>query len=181
MVYLRRLEHQRDKGTQMSPYLLNLFNMILKEKIVDLISDYLIKESLFLVDTEISKENDITITVESLDNVNIKNCADISKIVEQGFDREEEDYSLTVTSAGLNMPFKVLKQYEKFLGEEVEILLKKGKKIIAVLKAANIDQIEISRFVMEKIEGKKRPQKTEITETYNLSDIKSTRPFIKFK
>lgn len=181
MVYLPRLEHQRDKGTQMSPYLLNLFIMIQKEKITDLILEYLNKESLFLVDTEVNKENDITITIESLDKVTIKNCADISKIVEQGLDREEEDFSLTVTSAGLEMPFKVLKQYQKFLEEEVEIVLKKGIKLTGTLKSASIDKIEISRFIMEKKEGKKRAQKTEITETYNLSDIKSTRPFIKFK
>lgn len=178
---MRRLERQRDKGTQMSPYLLNLFNMIQKEKITDLISDYLNKESLFLVDTEVSTDNDITVTIESLDTVNIKQCADISKIVEQGLDREEEDFSLTVTSAGLDMPFKVLKQYEKFLDQEVEIILKKGTKFIATLKSATSDKIEISRFIMEKQEGKKRAQKTETTETYDLSDIKSTRPFIKFK
>ncbi len=178
---MRRLERQRDKGTRMSPYLLNLFNMIQKEKIIDLISDYLNKESLFLVDTQISKDNDITITIESLETITIKNCADVSKIVEEGLDREKEDFSLTVTSAGLNMPFKVLKQYEKFLNKEVEILLIKGVKLIATLKKVSIDQIEVSRFIMEKKEGKKRAQKTEITETYNLSDVKSTRPFIKFK
>lgn len=165
----------------MSPYLLKLFSMIQKEKITNLILEYLNKESLFLVDTKVSRDNDIIITIESLDKVTIKNCADLSRIVEKGLDREEEDFSLTVTSAGLDMPFKVLKQYQKFIGEEVEILPKSGSKFTATLKSANKDQIEVSRFIMEKREGKKRAEKTEVTETYNLSDIKSTRPFIKFK
>lgn len=155
--------------------------MIQKEKIANLILEYLNKESLFLVDIQVSKDNDIIITIESLDQVTINNCAELSRIVEKGLDRDEEDFSLTVTSAGLDMPFKVLKQYEKFIDQEVEILLGKGRKFTATLKSVNKDTIEVSRFIMEKREGKKRPEKTEVTETYNLSDIKSTRPFIKFK
>lgn len=165
----------------MSPYLLNLFQMIAKETISLLTEEYLDKESLFLVNVEVSIDNDIVVTIESPDNVDIRHCAELSRIIEQGLDREKEDFSLTVTSAGLDMPFKVLKQYHKFLGEEVEIILKKGTKFIAKLIAADETSIQVSRSVKVKEEGVKKAVTKEITEIFNLSDLKSTKPFIKFK
>ena len=165
----------------MSPYLLNLFQMILKETISQLIQEYLSQESLFLVDIEISKENDIVVTIESESQVDIRNCADLSKIVEGGLDRDKEDFSLTVTSAGLDMPFKVHRQYLKFIGQEVEILLKKGSKFTAKLLNAGHESIEVERAIMVKEEGKKRATKKLVSETFDLKDIKSTKPFIKFK
>jgi len=91
--------------------------MIIKEKIATLIEGYLADNSLFLVDITISSENDIEIAIDSYDRVDIKNCADISRIVDAGLNREEEDFSLTVTSAGLDQPYKVFDQYKKSLGK----------------------------------------------------------------
>jgi ribosome maturation factor RimP len=155
--------------------------MISKEKITALIESYLKEHSLFLVETEITPDNDIKIAIESQDSVAIDDCANLSRIVEQGVDREEEDYSLTVSSAGLDMPFKVLGQYLKYIGKEVEVILKKGLKFTATLTAADESSITVSRVVTSRKEGVKRPFKEEITETYDLDAIKSTKPHINFK
>ena len=58
--------------------------MIIKEKIATLIEGYLADNSLFLVDITISSENDIEIAIDSYDRVDIKNCADISRIKQRG-------------------------------------------------------------------------------------------------
>ena len=108
--------------------------MITNESIAGLIADYLAGNGLFLVDIDISRENDIVVTIESYDgSVTLDNCTAIDSIVTGHFDKDAEDYSLTVTSAGLDQPFKVAQQYIKFTGSEVEITLKKGGRIKGIL------------------------------------------------
>lgn len=155
--------------------------MILKEDIWALIGDYLDQNSLFPVEITISKENDIEVTIDSLGRVDIANCVAISKIIEQRFDRESEDYSLTVTSAGLDQSFKVFEQYKKFLNKDVEIVLKNGRKQTGMLTRATEEEIELTFYKLEKIEGKKKKEKIEIVSIFPLTDVKSTKPFINFK
>ncbi|MFA6335213.1 MAG: ribosome assembly cofactor RimP [Bacteroidales bacterium] len=155
--------------------------MIQRETIVNFIDNYLRSNSLFLVDLTISLDNDIEITIESSDTVDINNCVNISKIVEDGLNRDLEDFSLTVTSAGLDQPFKVFRQYLKFVGKEVEVLLKNGTKQIGTLSYAQEDKIELSYTKLEKVEGKKKRERVESQVCYNLSEIKSTKPFINFR
>jgi len=155
--------------------------MIRKETINNLIESYLTDNSLFLVDIKISSENDIEVTIESTEVVDISNCVDISKIVESGLDREIEDYSLTVSSAGLDQPFKVFRQYQKFIGKEVEVVFKNGTKQTAILSGAQEDKIELSFSKLEKVEGKKKRERVDINQFYSLEEIKSTKPFINFR
>ncbi len=155
--------------------------MINRANIESLIKAYLEKKSLFLVDITISKDNDIEITIESYDRVDIENCADISRIVEQNLDRNVEDYSLTVTSAGLDQPFKVFEQYKKSIGEEVVVVLKTGEKIVATLTGATPEKIDLKWTKLVKPEGKKRKEGVEFTASYLLEEIKSTKTFINFK
>ncbi|MCK9628166.1 MAG: ribosome assembly cofactor RimP [Bacteroidales bacterium] len=156
--------------------------MIQKEKLASLIEKYLEDNSLFLVDITISTDNDIEITVESLDSdVNLDNCTDINRIIIDAVDRDIEDYSLTVTSAGLDQPFKVLLQYKKYLGKEVTILKRDGTKITGILAEASEEYIDIEYSKMVAVEGKKRKEKREIRERFSLSEIKTTKPFINFR
>lgn len=155
--------------------------MIQSGTIENLIDNYLQSNSLFLVDITISSENDIEITIESTETVDINNCVAISKIIEEGLNREVEDFSLTVSSAGLDQPFKVFKQYLKFLGKEVEIVLKNGTRQIGTLSDAQEDKIGLSYAKLEKVEGKKKRERVEIRICYSLSEIKSTKPFINFR
>ena len=109
--------------------------MISKEKLAAHIEDYLEKNSLFLVGIEISRDNDIEVTVDSMGIVELNHCIGINNLIEEGFDRETEDNSLTVTSAGLDQPLKVFRQYEKWMGKEVEIVLKSGGKLKEIGRA----------------------------------------------
>lgn len=157
-------------------------NMIRKEEIEKAVSDYLTKEGLFMVDIGISGDNDITITVESEQGtVSIDHCVDITRIVEETFDRNQEDYSLTVTSAGLDQPFKVPGQYRKFVGKEVEVVLKEGGKIKGILSGADEEKIEIVSSKMTKEEGKKKKVLVETHTEYSYGSLKSCKPVIKFK
>jgi len=155
--------------------------MINKQIIEKFIEKYLLNNDLFLVDISISSDNDIEIAIESSETVNINNCSDISKIVEEGLDREVEDFSLTVTSAGLDQPFKVFRQYLKFVGKDVEVIFKNGTKQVGTLTDAQEDKIELTFSRLEKVDGKKKRERFEMRTYYPLSDIKSTKPFINFR
>jgi len=155
--------------------------MISNEKIAAHIANYLEKNSLFLVGVEISRDNDIEVTIDSMGIVELNHCIDINRLIEEGFDREAEDYSLTVTSAGLDQPLKVFRQYQKWMGKEVELVLRSGGKLKGVLSAATEEEISLSHEKSEKVEGKKKKEKISITENFLLKDIKSTKPIIHFK
>ena len=79
-------------------------------EIIDAISSEIVARGCFLVDVTVSKDNDVEVTVESEEGiVDLDDCVAISRFFETQFDREKEDYSLTVTSAGLDQPFLVKK------------------------------------------------------------------------
>lgn len=164
------------------PLVLYNRTMITAEALGNTIANYLNDNGLFLVDIEISKENDITVSIEKHQgDVNIDNCIDIDRIVSANFDRDVEDYSLTVTSAGLDQPFKVLDQYLKFVGSEVEVAVKGGGKVKGILSAANNESFEITVSKMVKVEGSKKKVQQDTVTAYTYEGIKSCKPVIKFK
>ena len=125
--------------------------MITKEALGETIINYLNDNGLFLVDIEVSQDNDITITIERHEgSVKVDDCIAIDRIVGAAFNRDDEDYSLTVTSAGLDQPFKVLDQYKKFCGSEVEVVLKKGGKVKGILSGYDDGGFELTTSKMVK-------------------------------
>ena len=110
----------------------------------------------------------------------LNDCVAVSRYFETQFDREKEDYSLTVTSAGLDQPFKVLKQYIKATGSKVEVLLKGGKKLIATLTAADQESITLSYTAKEAVEGKKKKELVEHNDRFTMDQVNSVRPYIEF-
>jgi len=171
---------ENDVRGQKSPYFVNSTEMIEKEYIKSLIDSHLEQNSLFLVNVENDNENNIEVTIESSDStVVLEDCVNVSYIIHKGLDREKEDYSLTVTSAGLDRPFKVLRQYQKYTGKDVEIVMKNGEKLSAVIVSAEETGIEIALTKMVKLEGKKRKEKQELREFIKYSEMKSVKPKIK--
>lgn len=94
------------------------------------------QRGLFLVDIKVSRDNDITITIESYEAVvTLDDCEVLNRLFTDSFSQDEEDYSLTMTSAGLDGEFKVQAQFTKAIGKKVELWLKGGKKTMGTLEA----------------------------------------------
>ncbi len=164
------------------PLVLFAKDMITKEALSGTIASYLDYNGLFLVDIEITKENDITITIERTEgSVKVDDCIAIDKIVATAFDRDVEDYSLTVSSAGLDQPFKVIGQYRKFNGQEVEVVMKQGGKVKGILGGITEEGFEITTSKMVKKEGAKKKVQEDTVTPYTYGQIKSCKPVIKFK
>ena len=102
--------------------------MILKKQIEKIASVKAKELNGCIVDITISSGNDIVVYFDKIGGVHIKECVTISKSINDFFDRDIEDYSLTVCSAGLESPFKVENQYKKNIGKEVKVLLTDGKR-----------------------------------------------------
>ena len=150
-------------------------------EIKDALQSELVARGCFLVDVSVSKDNDIVVTIESENGkIELDDCVSLSRFFESKFDREVEDYSLTVSSAGLDQPFKVFKQYQKALGTKVEVSLKGGKKMVAVLEAADEESITLKYSAKEAVEGKKKKELVEHVDRYTMDQVNAVRPFIEF-
>lgn len=115
-----------------------------KEQIINAVETAVKERGCFLVEVTVSKENDIEIVIEKEEGVvDWEDCAAIDRVMHETFNQDEEDYALTVSSAGLDRPFKVMKQFQKALGTKVDVWLKGGKKVKGVLDAATEESIVV--------------------------------------
>ena len=108
----------------------------------------------------------------------VEHCLAISKYIEEHFDRDVEDYELTVCSAGLDNPFMVEEQYHKYNGKEVGVLLTNGKRKTGLILAYkdNVLTLEVAK-------KKKGSRKEYILEEVEIpqNEIKETKLKINFK
>ena len=166
-----------------SPLILcTVINKYMKiSEIIDAIDSEIVARGLYIIEVTVSKDNDVEVTIESEEGkVELEDCVAISRFFETKFDRETEDYSLTVTSAGLDQPFKVLKQFVKAVGKKVEVQLKGGKKMVAVLEAADEESITLKYSQKESVEGKKKKEIVEHVDRFTMDQVNSVRPFVEF-
>lgn len=116
-----------------------------KEKVNALVNKALEENtSLFLIDLSIKGNNAITIVLDGDNGVTIDDCIEFSRKVEHNLDREEEDFSLEVMSAGATETFVNNRQYGKNIGRLLAIKLNDGKKMEGELVEVNEDAIKIS-------------------------------------
>ncbi len=154
---------------------------MLKDSVVQVVAPWLEERGFFLVDCRISADNVISVEFESQKaSVTIDDCTALSAFIESNFDREEEDYSLEVSSAGIGQPFKVKGQYLKQIGKAVEVRLKDGRKFVGVLQT--VGETDFCVNVMRKVkpEGAKRPVQMAMDETYFYEETKSVAQYIDF-
>lgn len=132
----------------------------------------------FIVDVNISTNNSIEVLFDKVNGVHIDDCLSISKYIHSEFDRDVEDYSLTVCSPGLTNPFKVKEQYFKNRGKEVVIKKNDGKRISGILRDL-LSNDNIILDVKKKIKNTKNHSLQEIV--VSLNEIKETKLKINFK
>lgn len=137
-------------------------------------------KDLFLVDVKVKPDNTIEIEIDSDSPVSIEECENLSRAIEGEFDRDKEDYTLEVGSAGLTSPFKVLRQYQKNIGKEVEVLKKDGKKLTGILKNAGEDSFTIVSEEKVKKPEQKRPVIEPVEHTLRYDEVKQTKYILKF-
>lgn len=155
--------------------------MIDKELLSKTVADMIDGTDIFVVDIKVSPDNDIVVEIDSPDNIDVDTCAAITRRIEEVFDRDTEDYSLEVGSAGLTAPFKVRGQYLKNIGNEVEVLTCDGRKLKGVLTAVTDDgRFTVTVPTKVKHEGAKRPVVEDVEHVLDPADCRSVRYNLEF-
>jgi len=134
---------------------------------------------LFLIDFSVAENNSIKVVIDGDKGVLVEDCVFISRAIEHNLDRENEDFSLEVTSAGATTPLVNIRQYQKNLGRTLKV--KSGEeKVEGVLTQATTEAITLEWKTREpKPVGKgKVTVKKQATIAY--SDINEAKVLIKF-
>lgn len=108
------------RGDIKSP--LFITSMELKENVEKLLQEaFEENNSLFLIDLIVTPDNQIRVVIDGDKGVSVEDCLNVSRKVEHNLDREEEDFSLEVTSAGVSEPLQIPRQYKKNIGRKLQV------------------------------------------------------------
>ena len=150
--------------------------MIEKQKIEELFEEHAKGSGLFLVSVKVSNSNRIIILADKNDGITIDECAAIHRHIENGFDRDKEDFELQVSSPGLDAPFTVIEQYYKNENRKVEVVDNDGSKYTGRLKNVTNGGFELET------ELKTKGKTIELMDiSFNFEQIKSTRVILTIK
>lgn len=152
----------------------------LKKVVEEYISEMKSTQEIFLIDITCTTSNVIEVVLDSIEGISLEKCIEVSKHIESHFDRDVEDYELTVASASISEPFKIKQQFIKNLDSDIEVVLNDSEKIIGILSAVEEDffVLTYSKKVLE--DGKKRKVLKEFSQKIAYDQAKSVKLVIKF-
>ena len=149
-------------------------------KVRDLVEEALaLNETLYLIDLVISTNNKIQVTVDGDSGVPLSECIRISRNVENNFDREEEDFSLEVSTPDIAHPLKVKRQYIKNINRILKVKTSE-EEFEGTLVEADEDKIVLKWKAREPKPIGKGKVTVEKTATIDHKDIKEAKVKIVF-
>jgi ribosome maturation factor RimP len=149
-------------------------------KVKDLVDEALaLNESLYLVDFVISTNNKIQIIVDGDNGVPLSECMRISRNVEHKLDREEEDFSLEVSTPDISHPLILKRQYIKNINRILKVKTAE-EEVEGTLVATNDDEIVLTWKAREPKPIGKGKVTVEKTATIAYKDIKEAKVKIVF-
>jgi ribosome maturation factor RimP len=139
-----------------------------------MLQDLLAGESdYFLVEVRIKPTNNIKVFLDGDQGISIEKCVQVNralyKLLEESGLFPADDFSLEVSSPGLDEPLKIMRQYRKNIGRQVEILLQDGAK-----KEGRLIEVSEDGLIIEEIKGKNK-KKEVINHAFLFDNIKTTK------
>lgn len=132
----------------------------------------------FLVEVKISPTHNVKVFLDGDSGISIEKCVAINRELYKQIEERDlfpsGDFSLEVSSPGLDEPLKLLRQYRKNVGRKVEIVLKDGIRV-----EGKLTKVEDNAILLEEIKGKNKKQEI-IQHELPFSAIKSTKIQIVF-
>ena len=154
--------------------------MTFKEKVAALLDAALEeKPSVFLIELSVNESGKISVTLDGDNGVTLQDCIDISRAIEHNLDREEQDFSLEVASAGATSPLKLVRQYKKNIGRTLKVKTE-SETIEAEITGANDDFITLEWEAREPKNVGKGKQTVQKKQEIKYSEIKEATVTIKF-
>ncbi len=154
--------------------------MITKEQILDIITEKIEADDCFIVEVKVSASNKISVTVDSLNGISIDYCIQISRLIESSFDRDEEDFELEVSTPGLGQALRVLNQYKKNIGRDVEVTPLETAPFKGKLIEVSEDSFTVEEEKLVKVEGKKKKDLKVFKHNYKFDQVKSVKIIVSF-
>jgi ribosome maturation factor RimP len=170
----------QQKGAATAPF--SFFGMANEAQIQQLegfLKEILAEEpAIFVVSMLIKPTNNIKIFIDGDEGVKIEKCVRINrkmyKAIEESAMYPDGDFSLEVSSPGVDEPLKLIRQYNKNIGRDVEVTFnddtKKEGKLISVTEAD---------IIIEHTEGKGKKAVTQQL-VIPFDNIKTTIVQVKF-
>lgn len=156
--------------------LFNCNKMIEQRVLEEVVNEWITDSSVFLVDLKTDRDNNIRVFMDSDKGFTIEQCVELTRYLESRFDREIEDYQLTVSSYGITQPFVHKRQYIKYTGRNVDIDPLEGKPF-----TARIIKLKGNTLLLEKKLNKKEIKEgVDAQVEMELKDLKSAKPNISF-
>lgn len=151
-----------------------------KKKVTDLLNDALEEDgNLFLIGFTIDAGNKINVVLDGDKGVTVQDCIKISRAIEHDLDREEEDFSLEVASAGAASPMVLPRQYVKNIGRKIAV-----KSLNSVYEGSLTEATEDGIVLEWKAREQKPIGKGKVTVQkkmeINFSDITEAKVILKF-
>jgi ribosome maturation factor RimP len=147
----------------------------LERKVKDLIAS---DPGLFLVEVRIKPTNNIKVFIDGDEGVSIDKLTGFNRKLYRQLEEENMfpngDFSLELSSPGLDEPLKLHRQYLKNIGRDVEVLTQEGIK-----KEGKLVEVNDAGILLAEQVGKGK--KAELREhRISMNDIKSIKVQIKF-
>ena len=139
----------------------------------------LVEESLgadpayFLVEVRIIQANNVKVFIDGDAGISIDKCVQVNRMLYKKFEElnffPNGDFSLEVSSPGLDEPLKLGRQYQKNIGRQVEVLLNDGNK-----KEGRLVEMSADGIILEEARGEKKKKELS-NNAYLFSNIKTTK------
>ena len=114
-----------------------------QEHVLKLVNEAITEnKALFLVDFNINNNNTIKVIVDGDQGITLKECIRISRHIEHNLDREEEDFSLEVTSPDISDALVDFRQYKKNINRTM-VIKTENEDFEGVLVEANNENITL--------------------------------------
>jgi ribosome maturation factor RimP len=131
----------------------------------------------YLVSVLVKPGNKIMVFIDNDNDIGVDDCVKLSRAIEGQLDRDSEDFELMVSSAGLDQPFSLPRQYKKYINRKINIQLPEGNRFDAILTAVDENSITFKKLI-KKEKSKKQEEGPE--QKLSLEEIKETRPGVQF-
>lgn len=151
-----------------------------KDLLTSLVQPLLDEEDEFVVAVKVSPQGNLRVLIDSIKGLTIDRCVQISHAIENQLDREAEDFSLEVSSAGLSEPFVHPRQYLKHCGSPVTVLFQSGEQVLGTLRQSDEKGfiVGVNKTIPAHVDESGKRQKKQVVEEphhFAYDEVKSTK------
>lgn len=137
---------------------------------------------IFQVGVKISQGNDIVVLLDGDDGITIEKCTQVNKALYKYIEEAKlfpgGNFSLEVSSPGVDEPLKFHRQYRKNIGRNVQVIMNDGSLLEGKLIEVNNDEIILKE---KQVKGSKAPDRyRDKTTTISFNQIKHTKVLVTF-